>query len=95
MHATHHCKARQAQLGIPLKMIDYVLAHGTVDQDEFIIGTKEAKQRLADLEREKRLLMKTQIRGASRSWRKEMHSLPPTTAHSAPNRLLALFLEAV
>ncbi|APE96587.1 DUF4258 domain-containing protein [Pseudomonas putida] len=63
MHATHHCKARQAQRGIPLKMIDYVLAHGTVDQDKFIIGTKEAKQRLADLEREKRLLMKIQDKG--------------------------------
>lgn len=95
MHATHHCKARQAQRGIPLKMIDYVLAHGTVDQDKFIIGSKEAKQRLADLESEKRLLMKIQDKGALLSWRKEMHSLPPTTAHSALKRLLALFQEAV
>ncbi|AIL59257.1 hypothetical protein [Pseudomonas alkylphenolica] len=63
MHATHHSKARQAQRGIPLKMIDYVLAHDTVDQDKFIISTKEAKQRLADLEREKRLLMNIQDKG--------------------------------
>lgn len=63
MHATHHCKACQAQRGIPFKMIDYVLAHGTVNPDKFIIGTKETNQRLADLEREKRLLMKIQDKG--------------------------------
>lgn len=71
MHATHHCKARQTQRGIPLKMIDYVLAHGSVDKDKFIIGTKEAKQRLADLEREKRLLMKITDKGCSRRGRGE------------------------
>lgn len=63
MHATHHFKTRQTQRGIPLKMIEYVLAHGAVDKDKFIIGTKEAKQRLADLEREKRLLMKIKDKG--------------------------------
>ncbi|MBV7488035.1 DUF4258 domain-containing protein [Pseudomonas sp. PDM30] len=63
MHTTHHCKARQSQRGIPLKLIDYVLSHGSLEKDKFVLGLKEAKQRLADLEREKRLLMKIADKG--------------------------------
>lgn len=63
MHTTHHCKARQSQRGIPLKLIDYVLTHGSLEKDKFVLGLKEAKQRLADLEREKRLLMKITDKG--------------------------------
>lgn len=63
MHTTHHCKARQAQRGIPLKLVDYVLTHGAVENDKFVLEMKEAKQRLADLEREKRLLMKIADKG--------------------------------
>lgn len=63
MRTTHHCKARQSQRGISLKMIDYVLTHGALEQDKFVLGLKEARQRLADLEREKRLLMKITDKG--------------------------------
>lgn len=63
MHTTHHCKARQSQRGISLKMVDYVLAHGSLENDKIVLGKKEAKQRLADLERERRLLMKIADKG--------------------------------
>lgn len=63
MHTTHDYKARQSQRGISLKMVDYVLTHGALEQDKFVLGLKEARQRLADLEREKRLLMKITDKG--------------------------------
>ena len=63
MHTTHHCKARQSQRGISLNMVDYVLTHGVLEQDKIVIGKKEARQRLSDLEREKRLLMKIAGKG--------------------------------
>lgn len=63
MHTTHHCKARQSQRGISLNMVDYVLTHGALENDKIVLGKKEAKQRLADLEREKRLLLKIADKG--------------------------------
>lgn len=63
MHTTHHCKARQSQRGISLNMVDYVLTHGALEKDKIVLGKKEAKQRLADLEREKRLLLKIADKG--------------------------------
>lgn len=63
MHTTHHCKARQSQRGISLNMVDYVLTHGSLENDKIVLGKKEAKQRLADLEREKRLLLKIADKG--------------------------------
>ncbi|MGE6993788.1 DUF4258 domain-containing protein [Pseudomonas sp. NPDC047961] len=63
MQATHHCKARQAQRGIPLNMIDYVLAHGTQSRDKVVFGDREAKQRLAELDEERRMLMKLKDKG--------------------------------
>lgn len=63
MHATHHCKARQAQRGIPLKMVDYVLEHGVQVRDKAVLGDREIKQRLAELDEERRLLMKIKDKG--------------------------------
>lgn len=63
MHATHHCKARQAQRGIPLKMVDYVLTHGSQSRDKVVFGEREARQRLAELDEERRLLMKIKDKG--------------------------------
>jgi hypothetical protein len=64
MHTTHHCKVRQSQRGITPSMVDYVLSHGTCyAQDKIILGKKEALNRLAELEAEKRLLMKITDKG--------------------------------
>lgn len=63
MYVTHHCKSRQSQRGIPLKMIDYVLTHGIQSQDKVIFGEREARQRLAELDEERRLLMKIRDKG--------------------------------
>ena len=64
MHTTHHCKARQSQRGITPRMIDYVLSHGTsCAADRIVLGKKDAQKRLAELEAEKRLLMKIADKG--------------------------------
>jgi len=63
MQATHHCKVRQSQRGIPLKMIDYVLTHGVQVRDKAVLGDREIKQRLAELDEERRLLMKIKDKG--------------------------------
>lgn len=64
MHTTHHCKLRQSQRGITPSMIEYVLMHGTSwTQDKIVLGKKEAQKRLAELEAEKRLLMKITDKG--------------------------------
>lgn len=63
MHTTHHCKARQAQRGIPLKMVDYVLSHGSQSRDKIVLGDREVRQRLAELDEERRLLMKIKDKG--------------------------------
>jgi hypothetical protein len=64
MHTTHHCKVRQSQRGITPSMVDYVLMHGTNwAQDKIVLGKKEAHKRLAELEAEKRLLLKIADKG--------------------------------
>lgn len=63
MHATHHCKARRAHRGIPLNIVDYVLTHGSQSRDKVVFGDREAKQRLAELDEERRLLMKIKDKG--------------------------------
>jgi len=63
MHTTHHCKARQSQRGISLDMVEYVLAHGSQERDKIVFGKKEAKQRIAALDNERRLLMKISDKG--------------------------------
>ncbi|MBF8805590.1 DUF4258 domain-containing protein [Pseudomonas asiatica] len=63
MHATHHCKARQSQRGIPQHMLDYVLANGCPSRDKVVLGRREIDQRLTELEEEKRLLLKMRDKG--------------------------------
>lgn len=63
MYTTHHCKARQSRRGISLDMVDYVLAHGSQEKDKVVFGEKEAKQRSAALDCERRLLMKINDKG--------------------------------
>lgn len=41
MHTTHHCKASQSQRGISLKMVDYVLTHGSLENDKIVLGRKK------------------------------------------------------
>lgn len=46
------------------RMIDYVLSHGTnCAADRIVLGKKDAQKRLAELEAEKRLLMKIADKG--------------------------------
>lgn len=64
-HHTHHSSLQGSSIPtrISLKMVDYVLTHGALENDRTVLGKKEAKQRLADLERERHLLMKIADKG--------------------------------
>ena len=59
MRPTQHIKQRMSQRGITQKMVDLVLALGTIHGDKYVVGRKEARQRLLELDNERRVL--TQI----------------------------------
>lgn len=63
MQPTRHFKQRMSQRGVSLEMVELVLAHGTADQDRYILSRKEAQERLELLQREERLLKKILDKG--------------------------------
>lgn len=63
MHTTHHCKARQTQRGISPKMIDYAVEHGRASNDKVVLDVKAANRRLAEIDAERRLLLKILDKG--------------------------------
>jgi len=44
-------------------MVELVMAHGTIDQDKYVMGRKEALSLLESLQREERLLKKILDKG--------------------------------
>lgn len=63
MHTTQHIQQRMSQRGVSRDMVELVLNHGRPTQDKYILGRKEAAQRLESLQRESRLLMKILDKG--------------------------------
>lgn len=63
MHATQHIQQRMSQRGVSRDMVELVLSHGRPDQDKYILGRKEAAQRLELLRRESQLLKKVLDKG--------------------------------
>lgn len=63
MRDTQHVQQRMSQRGINRDMIDLALDHGSVEQDKFILGQKEASALLTDLERKVRMLKKIVDKG--------------------------------
>jgi hypothetical protein len=63
MQTTRHLKQRMSQRGVSREMVELVLTHGTSDQDKYILGRKEALERLQLLQREERLLKKILDKG--------------------------------
>ncbi len=58
MQATKHFHHRMSQRGVSADMVRIVLDYGTVAQDKFILGRKEAARRLSAIEGEMRVLKK-------------------------------------
>ncbi|MEA1052495.1 DUF4258 domain-containing protein [Lamprobacter modestohalophilus] len=63
MHATQHIQQRMSQRGVSRDMVQLVLNHGRTEQDKYILGRKEASQRLGVIQRESRLLKKVLDKG--------------------------------
>lgn len=63
MHATMHLQQRMSQRGIKREMLEMVLEHGTPDRDRYVLGRKEALSRLAELQREAKVLKKILDKG--------------------------------
>lgn len=58
MNTTLHAHARMSQRGINKSMIDMVLTYGSMKQDKYVFGKKEALQRLQNIQQEERVLKK-------------------------------------
>lgn len=63
MQTTRHIQQRMSQRGVSRDMVDLVLTHGTLDQDKYVLGRKEALSLLDSLQREERLLKKILDKG--------------------------------
>lgn len=63
MHTTQHFDKRMSQRGIPRDLVDLTLMLGTTVEDKVVLGTKEVKLRLEEIQRERALLMKVLDKG--------------------------------
>lgn len=63
MQHTRHIKQRMSQRGISQDMVNLVLTHGVIDGDKYVVGRKEALQRLRELDSERRVLTKILDKG--------------------------------
>lgn len=63
MQPTRHIKQRMSQRGISQDMVNLVLTHGVIDGDKYVVGRKEALQRLRELDSERRVLTKILDKG--------------------------------
>ena len=63
MQPTQHIKQRMSQRGISKEMVNLVIAHGVIQGDKYVVGRKEARQRLLELDSERRVLTKILDKG--------------------------------
>ena len=63
MQPTRHIKQRMSQRGISQEMVNLVIAHGVIQGDKYVVGRKEALQRLRELDSERRVLTKILDKG--------------------------------
>jgi hypothetical protein len=63
MQPTRHVQRRMSQRGISQDMVNLVLQHGAIDGDKYVVGRKEALQRLRELDSERRVLTKILDKG--------------------------------
>jgi len=63
MIATSHIETLMNQRGIKRSLVELVLTYGRCEQDKYVLDRREADRRLAELEREKSLLLKARDKG--------------------------------
>ncbi|MBK6906352.1 MAG: DUF4258 domain-containing protein [Rhodocyclaceae bacterium] len=63
MQTTRHIQQRMSQRGVSRDMVDFVMDHGTEEQDKYILGRKEALSLLEKIQRQERLLKKILDKG--------------------------------
>lgn len=63
MELTQHLGKRMAQRGISGRLVNLAIELGTAEQDRVVLGTKELRKRLEQLDDERRLLMKALDKG--------------------------------
>ena len=63
MQTTKHIQQRMSQRGVSRDMVELVMTHGTLDQDKYVLGRKEALRLLDSLQREERIVKKILDKG--------------------------------
>ncbi len=64
MHRTRHFAKRQSQRGVSQQMVDLAYSIGSeAGSNKIVVGRREAAERLAQLEDERRLLLKIMDKG--------------------------------
>lgn len=63
MRDTQHIRQRMSQRGVSRDMVDLVLTHGTIEQDKYILGRREALRLLELVQRQERVIKKILDKG--------------------------------
>jgi len=63
MHLTRHIHQRMSQRGVSRDMVEVVLNYGTLDQDKYVLGRKEAIGLLESINRQARVVKKILDKG--------------------------------
>jgi Domain of unknown function (DUF4258) len=63
MRLTDHIQQRMSQRGVSREMVDLVMTHGTLEQDKYILGRREALQLLDSFQRQTRVVKKILDKG--------------------------------
>ena len=63
MQATQHVMQRMSQRGVTGEMVDFVINNGSVDQDKYVVGKKQALDLLNDLRKQERVIKKILDKG--------------------------------
>ena len=63
MHSTHHIRQRMSQRGVSQSVVDFVLDHGTVDQDKYVVSKRDAIREIERLKRKIHVAMKIADKG--------------------------------
>ena len=63
MHTTQHVMQRMSQRGVSGEMVDFVLNHGQLEQDKYVLGKRQALELLDELKKQERVVKKILDKG--------------------------------
>ena len=63
MHITQHVMQRMSQRGVSGEMVDFVLNHGQLEQDKYVLGKRQALELLDELQKKERVVKKILDKG--------------------------------